>query len=186
LSPQFSFKAWSVLCIQWARESNKRSGRHQGRTVRSISLFATFVFVFAIAGRAQAQTGADGAARIKITALEESWFEAFKAKDSKAMASVLDERVLVVNDDGSVQTKGESIAASKHMFSQRAEEQQHVKLESLDVKVFGTTVFAIGVMYAEGIEHGKPYRRRERFIDTWKYKDGSWLIIGTEVTPILH
>jgi ketosteroid isomerase-like protein len=144
------------------------------------------LLIFSIAGCAQAQTGNDGAARLKITALEESWYQAFKAKDTKAVDSILDERVLLVNDDGSVQTKGEFLAAMKYMFSQPVAQQQHVRPESLEIKVFGTTVVAIGVMLVEGVEHGKTYRRRERFLDTWKYKDGSWLIIGTEATPILH
>jgi ketosteroid isomerase-like protein len=154
------------------------------KTEKQICLLA--IFVFAIAGCSQAQTGKDGAIRLKITSLEESWYEAFKARDTKAVDSILDERVLLVNDDGSIQTKGEFLAAMKYMFSRPAAQRQHVSPESLDIKVFGTTAVAIGVMWVEGIEHGKPYKRRERFLDTWKYKDGFWLIIGTEATPVLH
>jgi ketosteroid isomerase-like protein len=144
------------------------------------------ILVLTIAGCAQAQTGEDNAARLKITALEARWYEAFKTKDTKAIDSILDERVLLVNSDGSMQTKGEFLAALKYMFSRPASEQQNTSQESLNVKVFGTTAVAIGVMWVEGIEHGKPNRHRERFLDTWKYRDGSWLIIGTEATTILH
>ena len=144
------------------------------------------ISVFGIVGYAHSQTGNDGATRLKILALEDRWYQAFKVRDTKAVNSILDERVLLVNDDGSVQTKGDFLAAMKYMFSQPTAKQEHVSPESLDVKVFGATAIAIGVMRVEGIERGKPYRRRERFLDTWKYKDGSWLIIGTEATPVLH
>jgi ketosteroid isomerase-like protein len=154
------------------------------KAMKSICLLA--ILLFAIARCVRAQTGNDGAVRLKITALEGVRFEAYQAKNPKTMGSILDDRALVVNDDGSMQTKGESIAALRAMFSRRAAQKQQLKLESLDVKIFGNTAVAIGVMWAEGIEHGKPYRRQERYLGIWKYKDGSWLIIGSEVTPILH
>lgn len=172
------------MTLIFKMNSDKRINRDLIGAMRRFCLLA--IFVSGIAGCMQAQTGKDGATRLKITALEESWAQAFKAKDTRAVDSILDERVLLVNDDGSVQTKGDFLSATKSMFSQPIAQQQHLKLESLDIKVFGTTAIAIGVLLAEGIEHGKPYRRRERFLDTWKYKDGSWLIIGTEATPILH
>jgi ketosteroid isomerase-like protein len=144
------------------------------------------IFIFAITGCVQTQTTDGDAAKRTITSLEARWYEAFKAKDTKAIDSILDERVLLVNGDGSMQTKGEFLAALKSMFSQPVAEQQHTTQESLDIKVFGTAAVAIGVMWVEGVVHGKANRHRERFLDTWKYKNGTWLIIGTEATPILH
>jgi hypothetical protein len=39
---------------------------------------------------------------------------------------------------------------------------------------------------ATGDEGGKSYVRRERFVDTWIYKDGRWTCVATDATPILH
>jgi hypothetical protein len=32
------------------------------------------------------------------------------------------------------------------------------------------------------VEHGKPYTRRERFVDTWIYKNGQWVSVTTMVS----
>ena len=56
----------------------------------------------------------------------------------------------------------------------------------MSVRVFGNTAIATGVFRATGVEGGKAYSRRERFIDTWVLKDGQWRCVGTNATPILH
>ena len=38
-------------------------------------------------------------------------------------------------------------------------------------------------MHVKGVEGGKSYSRRERFVDTWLLKHGSWVCIGTDATP---
>jgi hypothetical protein len=43
---------------------------------------------------------------------------------------------------------------------------------------------ATGVMKGKGVEGGKPYTRRERFVDTWVFKHGAWVCIGTNATPV--
>jgi ketosteroid isomerase-like protein len=142
------------------------------------------ILICGIAGRISAQSEAGIAVKSKIAALEELWYEAYKGRDTKAIDSILDNSVLLVNDDGSVQTKGDFLADMKGMFSQPTAPQ--VTPESFEVRTFGTTVIATGVYRIKGIERGKPYTRRIRFLDTWKYKGGSWLIIGTQATPVLH
>lgn len=119
-------------------------------------------------------------------ALERSWFDALKARDIRAIDAILDSRVLLVNDDGSVQTKGEFLAGVKEGFSLPMPEQQQIVSYSLNVKVFGETAVAIGEMRLKGIEHGRPYLRRERFLDTWKRNNDGWTIVGTQATRVLH
>jgi hypothetical protein len=58
--------------------------------------------------------------------------------------------------------------------------------ESLSVRVYGTVAIASGVFRARGLENGKRYLRHERFVDTWFLKDGRWVCIATNATPILH
>ena len=52
--------------------------------------------------------------------------------------------------------------------------------------MFGTAAIATGVMRVKGVEGGKSYTRRERFVDTWIYKGGTWVCVGTNATPVLH
>lgn len=133
-----------------------------------------------------AQTGPEAATKSKIVALEQLWNLAYKAGDTKALDSILDNAIVLVNDDGSVQTKAEFLASVKESVNQPSSQQQQVAPESLSVRVFGTTAIATGVMRVKGVEGGKPYTRRERFVDTWVYKGGTWVCVGTDATPVLH
>jgi hypothetical protein len=41
-------------------------------------------------------------------------------------------------------------------------------------------------MRVKGVEGGKSYTRRERFVDTWLLKNGIWVRIGTDATPVVR
>jgi len=149
------------------------------------------IYIFAIlvgtlAFHASAQSTADGGTKAKIIALEQLWYQSFQSHDTRAIDFILDNTVLLVNSDGSMQTKAGFLAAMKTQFSKPLTSQTVTVPESMEVRVFGTTALAIGVYRVQGIAHGRTYSRRERFMDTWKYKSGTWVIIGTEATPVLH
>jgi ketosteroid isomerase-like protein len=130
---------------------------------------------------AQAQDN-DPAVQTKIIALEKAWNQAYKIADIKALDALLDNAIVLVNDDGSVQTKGEFLASLR---AANAQEQQ-VAPESMHVHVFGNTAIASGVMRVKGVEGGKPYVRREQFVDTWVNKGGKWVCVATNATPVLQ
>jgi ketosteroid isomerase-like protein len=135
---------------------------------------------------ATAQTDAEAATKSKIVALEQSWNQAYKSGDTKALDSILDDAIVLVNDDGSVQTKAEFLASVKSSVAQPAAQQQQVAPEAFSVHVHGNVAIATGVMRVKGVEGGKAYTRRERFVDTWMLKNGTWVCIGTDATPVTH
>src|SRR5579863_6375464 len=145
----------------------------------------TLIIFFISASAICAAQDADAATKSKVIALEQLWNQAYKAGDTKALDSILDNGIVLVNDDGSVQTKKEFLASVNATAAQSSQEQQ-VSPESLAVHVFGTTAIATGVMRVKGSENGKPYTRRERFVDTWVFKGGNWVCVGTDATPVLH
>ena len=51
----------------------------------------------------------DGGAAVlsKIIALEKAWNQAYKAGDIRALDSILDNEIVLINDDGSVQSKAQ-------------------------------------------------------------------------------
>lgn len=138
--------------------------------------------VCATALLAPAQQSTDSAVQSKIIALEKAWNQAYKLGDTRALDTLLDDQIVLINDDGTVQTKAEFLAGVKPDKSQ----EQQVAPESMSVHVFGNTAVATGVFRAKGVEAGKPYVRRERFVDTWVYKGGQWVCIATNATPVLH
>ncbi len=127
----------------------------------------------------------DAAVKSKIVALEQLWNQAYKSGDSKALDSILDDSIVLVNDDGSVQTKAEFLASVKSP-APATSQQQPVSPESFNVHVYGNVAIATGIMRVKGEENGKSYNRRERFVDTWINKRGSWMCVGTNATPVLH
>jgi ketosteroid isomerase-like protein len=137
----------------------------------------------AICGKAQES---DSAIKSKIVALEQLWNQAYKSGDTKALDSILDDGIVLVNDDGSVQTKSEFLASVKALTPQPTAQQQQVAPESFSVHVHGNVAIATGVMHVKGVENGKSYNRRERFVDTWILKHGNWVCVGTDATPVLH
>jgi ketosteroid isomerase-like protein len=130
-----------------------------------------------------AQDNADRDVQSKIIALEKAWNQAYKSGDRKVLDALLDNQVVLVNDDGNVQKKGDFLASVKK--AAKSQEQQVVP-ESMIVRVFGSTAIASGVFRATGLEGGKPYVRRERFVDTWIYRGGSWVCVATDATPVLR
>jgi len=124
----------------------------------------------------------DAAARDQVIALEKAWNQAYKAGDTKALSAILDNSLVLVEDDGSLKTKSEFLASVK---SSSGNEEQ-VAPESLTVRVFGKTAIAIGVIAVKATKGGKSVVHRERFIDTWINKDGSWICIATDATPMTH
>ncbi len=149
-------------------------------------IFIVTILISIATLRAQAQVDTQAATQSKIVALEQLWNQAYKAGDTKALNSILDDAIVLVNDDGSVQTKAEFLATVKTSSPQSAAQQQQVAPESFKVHVFGNVAIATGVMRVKGVEGGKPYTRHERFVDTWLLKHGTWVCIGTDATPVLH
>jgi ketosteroid isomerase-like protein len=140
------------------------------------------VLVCATALLVSAQDDDDRVVQSKIIALEKAWNQAYKSGDHRALDRILDHEIVLINDDGTVQTKGEFLASVKKSNSQ----EQQVAPESMSVHVFGNTAISTGVFRAKGVEAGKPYVRKERFVDTWLYKGGNWVCVATNATPVLR
>jgi ketosteroid isomerase-like protein len=151
----------------------------RGCTVRLTGLLMVLVWASSIVS---AQDDADRVVQSKIMALEKTWNLAYKSGDRQALDRILDDQIVLINDDGTVQTKGEFLAS---VMKSQAQEQQ-VAPESMSVHVFGNTATSTGVFRAKGIEGGKPYVRRERFVDTWVHKGGNWVCVATSATPVLR
>lgn len=131
---------------------------------------------------ATAQDHGDSGARSNILALEYAWDQAQERGDVKALSALFDNSLVFADYDGKVLTKAEYLARVKS----DASHLQQVVTESMDVHVLGNTAIVVGIYRAKGVEDGKPYLRRRRFIDTWMLMGGRWICIAAQATPILH
>jgi ketosteroid isomerase-like protein len=132
----------------------------------------------------RAQDDSMAAVKSRIIALEKAWNQAYKAADIRALDAILDNEIVLINDDGSMQSKAEFLGSVK--TTQNNSQEQQVSPESINVHVFGTTAIATGVFRAKGVEDGKSYVRRERFVDTWLFKDHKWVCVASNATPVVH
>lgn len=118
----------------------------------------------------------------KVLALEHAWNQAEQRKDTKALDAIFDNGLVYIDYDGSISTKAEFLA---HTKSPSLLPEQEIP-ESMTAHAFGTIVIATGIYVTKGLENGKPYARRGRFLDTWVLKDGKWLCVASQAAPILH
>jgi len=136
-------------------------------------LFTTGLLVAAAAISVWGQSSSDEAGRIQ--ALELAWNHALEAKDAAAMDMLLANTMVSVDIDGSVVNKKEFLASVKspeYQPSQAVTEQSNVQM-------YGGAAVVVGIFRIKGVEKGKTYVHRERFVDTWVKINGTWQCVAT-------
>jgi ketosteroid isomerase-like protein len=143
------------------------------------------LFVLVLAGAMAmpvvAQANSDGES--KVIAMEKAWNQAYKSRDGAALGGILHDSIVLVNDDGSLESKRgflTGIDRAKPSSNQQADP------ESIKVRMFGNVAIATGVFRESGFESGKAFVRRNRFVDTWIQNGDSWECVAASATPILH
>ena len=119
----------------------------------------------------------------KIMTMERAWNQAFKVRDTNAIKALLDGNVVLVNDDGTLQSKAQFVSWIQGSHSS---DDEQVSQESLSVHVSGDVAVATGTFKAKGTQSGKSFVRQDRFIDTWVRKRGTWVCVSASATPVLR
>jgi ketosteroid isomerase-like protein len=135
---------------------------------------AVFIFLLGVALAAAHQSSNNEEAG-RILALEKVWNRALEEKDTKALDMLLSNTLVSIDIDGSIQTKSEflaSIKAADYQPSQAVTEQSNVQ-------VYGDAAVVAGIFRVKGVEKGKPFTHRERFVDTWIKINGAWQCVAT-------
>ena len=123
----------------------------------------------------------DNSVESKIIAIEKAWNQAYKFRDKKALGTILHDSIVLVNDDGSLQSKRVFLDS---VDTAKPSDQQQAEPESISVHVFGDVAVATGIFREKGSENGKPYVRRNRFVDTWVNRNDSWVCVAASATPV--
>ena len=144
--------------------------------------FYGLVLLTALAGNTQTAASRE-AQQTRILALESAWNQAVMQKDSKAIVPLLDEELIYIDDDGSVMNK------ARYLASVQSPEPRllHIVNESTQVRFFaGGSAVVIGIYREQGVRNGKAYVLRDRFVDTWVERSGSWICVASQSTLITH
>ncbi len=142
--------------------------------MKKIIPLAAALLIVSIAFSVRGQSGAsDDAGRIQ--ALELAWNHALEGKDSKALDMLLANTMVSVDIDGSVMNKSEFLASIKAPDYQPSQ----AVIEQSTVQMYGDAAVVVGVFRVKGMEKGKAYVHRERFVDTWIKTNGTWQCVAT-------
>ena len=110
-----------------------------------------------------------------VLALDNSWNRALETKDTKALDLLLADTFVSVDIDGSIEIKSQfltGIKAPDYHPSQAVTEQS-------TVQVYGDSAVVVGVFRSKGLDKGKTYVNRERFVDTWVKINGTWKCVAS-------
>jgi ketosteroid isomerase-like protein len=130
---------------------------------------------------AYAQQVDDPDAESKIIAMERiAKLQACDNKDPKTLRTILDDAFVAVNQEGRVLTKTELLMCVQAIKSFQ------FTMDQMVVKLHGDTAIVTGLYRMRGVERGKPFLRRGRFVDTWLHKRGRWVAIASLSTPMAH
>ena len=140
---------------------------------------AEVLLISSVAATVLAQNRAEDEAG-RIQALELAWNHALEAKDSKALDMLLGSKLVAVEIDGSVSNKGEFLASIQAPDYQPSQ----VVIEQSAVQMYGDAGVVVGIFRVKGMEKGKPFVHRERFVDTWIKTNGTWQCVATTGTLI--
>jgi len=138
-----------------------------------------FILVCAISWCAPAQEAGEGGKGATIRALERAWLYAQSRNDNRALNQIFDNSLVYV-EYGRLLSKSEYLARVRT----EAPHPEQVSMDPMMVRGFGTTAIAVGTYKERGLKNGKPFVKRWRFIDTWVYKKGSWVLVAAGAAPI--
>jgi excinuclease UvrABC ATPase subunit len=96
------------------------------------------------------------------------------------MNAIFDNSLFYVDHDGRVMSKAEYLATVKRAGGN----SQQVTTEGMTAHIWGTTAIVTGIYGEKGVHEGRPHNRRGRFIDTWIFKNGIWVCVAAQATPV--
>ena len=146
-----------------------------------LKILCVLALTAALAMPVMAQDNSEGESM--VVAIEKAWNQAYKSRDGKALGALLHDSVVLVNDDGSLQSRSGFLTG---IDKAKSSANQQANPESIQVRFFGNVAIATGVFRQSGFENGKAFVRRNRFVDTWIHNGNSWQCVAASATPILQ
>ena len=145
--------------------------------MRTIGLL--LVLVCAKSLPASAQEAADGGVASAIRDLEHEWVEGQSRNDNRALNLIFD-NALVYIEYGKLMTKGDYLLRVRSAKPQLPP----IVMEAMTVRTFGRTAIVVGTYREPNVSDKNSRSRRWRFVDTWVYKKGRWMLVAAAAAPI--
>lgn len=131
----------------------------------------------AMASKAEMHAGSNVEQHLKE--MESRWAKAALTGDSQALVPMLSEDFVIIDSDGSVHNRAETIARTAKAKFQVSE------ISDLRVNTHGDSAVVTGTWTGKGVDGtGKPVDTKERWADTWVQSDGKWQCVASASVPV--
>jgi len=114
----------------------------------------------------------------KLIALENAWNQAQLHHDAKALDSLVGDKFIYTDYDGTVMNKAQFLADVKDVSYKAS------LMANKDVKVdlYDNAAVVSGTYHAKGTYKAKPFEHYGRFTDIWIYQKGLWQCVASHTT----
>lgn len=147
--------------------------------MRALVRFFVLLALMPLVG-AQSQPSDSAAEESKLIALENAWNQAQLHHDGKALDSVVGDRFVYTDYDGTVMNKAKFLADLKDP-SYRA---SLIANENVKVNLYQNAAVVIGTYHTKGTYKGKPFEHYGRFTDMWIYQNDRWQCVASHTNLI--
>src|SRR5215468_1850624 len=144
---------------------------------KTFAICAALLILACVSASGQSNSSDEGG---RVLALETAWGHAIELKDTKALDQMLGSSFIAVEIDGTMSNKAGFLAGIKDPGYQPSQAIN----EQISVQVYGNAAVVTGIFRVKGVEKGKPYVHRERFIDTWIKQNQTWQCVASSATLI--
>jgi len=117
----------------------------------------------------------------KLRGVEQLKFNAQQHRNGTALDEMLDDSLMWVNANGVLLTK----AGFLERLHKSPSSPLRIVPESMTVNVFDHLAIVVGIYDEKGTRAGQPYQQRCRFIDSWSFKNGKWVLIAATATSTI-
>ncbi|MGD1100813.1 MAG: nuclear transport factor 2 family protein [Terriglobia bacterium] len=115
-----------------------------------------------------------------IQQLEHNWVDAEKARDIDKLSQILADDWVIINDDGSKDTKQSFLAKVKA----GAEKIESVEFGPMDVKVMGSVAVVQGSDTEKSTTKGKDSSGKYVWMDVFVKRDGKWVAVRSQLAMV--
>lgn len=142
---------------------------------------SVLVLLLALHPAVSAQRLTSTANESKLIALENAWNQAQLNHNAKALESLVGEKFVYTDYDGTVMDKARFLAD----VQDPAYKASLVTNENMKVDLYENAAVVSGTYHTKGTYKGKPFNHYGRFTDTWIYEHGDWQCVASH-TSLLH
>jgi predicted GNAT superfamily acetyltransferase len=147
--------------------------------VKAISVLFVILLTPGLSAPAQIRSSSP-ADESKLIALENAWNQAQLHHDAKALDSLVGEKFIYTDTDGSVMNKTQFLVDLKDPDYRAS----LIANENVKVYLYPNAAVVAGKYHTKGTYKGKRFEHWGRFTDTWIYENGLWQCVASHTNLI--